>query len=640
MAAAGLTVGTALAACLPVIVSIVHGLQESFYPNGDRAVIAVRAYDVLTSHPPLVGQYSASSVLLGQPVHSAGPMLYWLLAIPAHISPGAIAVTMALANVASIIGVVLLARRRGGPVLMLGTAAAVALMARSLVPETFHDIWNPAAGVLPLMLLAFLAWSVACGDYRLLPLTIVVASFVAQCQLAFVAPSFALVAVAAGGLLAWRLLGSRGRAKQGTPRPDGAQPPEGPTAGHPPRLWPWWLGALAVGLICWSAPIVDQLIHHPGNLGLLARLPGAQGKTEGLAVGWHTVVRAVGIPPWWLRAVGDPFGRLAQVTTAPPGGSSTTWCIVLLGLLVVSAAYVAVSRRRGDVVAGAAITLVLCVTLGGVAAATPTRPSLVTSLAYALWWGSPAGMWVWLMLVWSLGLAARALVVPIRPPEEAPSASPPATGEAAGESPRGLARVRAAVARVLRASARVRRAPVRLLRPVARLRAAVGPLVPAPLARLRAGPRLRAGAAALGLAGTAAIAASVAFAEPADQDRPEYRPIRTAISSVNHALRTPERRILVTGSHSFTAFDFRAALVYALRAQGLRPFATGAKPRFGDFYDLDHHRYQVTVSVWDGFKPPGGGRVIARIGLAAAIGRQITVTVKRAPGRAAGSGRP
>jgi len=133
----------------------------------------------------------------------------------------------------------------------------------------------------------------------------------------------------------------------------------------------------------------------------------------------------------------------------------------------------------------------------------------------------------------------------------------------------------------------------------------------------------------LGLAATAGIAVSVAVAEPQDQDRPEYRPIRSAIVSVNHALAPAEHRILVTGSHSFTAFDFRAALVYALRARGLRPFATGGKPRFGDSYDPDHHHVQATVSVWDGPKPAGGGRVIARIGLRAAVGQQITVTVTR-----------
>jgi hypothetical protein len=153
---------------------------------------------------------------------------------------------------------------------------------------------------------------------------------------------------------------------------------------------------------------------------------------------------------------------------------------------------------------------------------------------------------------------------------------------------------------------------------------------------------VRAAGAALGVAAATAVGASVAFAEGPDQDKPEYQPIRSAVTSVNHALAPPDRRILVTGSHSFTAFDFRAALVYDLRARGLRPLATGGRPRFGDFYAPDHHRYQATVSVWDGPKPPGDGRVIARIGLATAVGHQITVTLIRnrpAPPRGRGRGR-
>src|SRR5437588_2267819 len=62
-------VGTAL----PVIVSTVRGMAAGYVPNGDRGVIAIRAYDVFTSNTPLIGQFSASSLLTGQPTHSPGP---------------------------------------------------------------------------------------------------------------------------------------------------------------------------------------------------------------------------------------------------------------------------------------------------------------------------------------------------------------------------------------------------------------------------------------------------------------------------------------------------------------------------------------------------------------------------------------
>src|SRR5437763_7313919 len=186
---AALTLAACVAAALPVIVSTVNGLAAGAYPNGDRGIIATRAYDVLTSHTPLVGQYSASSLVVHHPTYSLGPLLYWLLAVPSRVGgPAAMTATMGLLDAVAAAGVVLVARRRGGRVLMLVAAVAVALMCRSLVAETYHDIWNPSAGVLPLTLAIFLSWSLACGEHRLLPVAIVVASFAAQSELTYALP--------------------------------------------------------------------------------------------------------------------------------------------------------------------------------------------------------------------------------------------------------------------------------------------------------------------------------------------------------------------------------------------------------------------------------------------------------------------
>ena len=66
---------------------------------------------------------------------------------------------------------------------MFATAAAIGLMCQSLSSESLHDVWNPAAGLFPFLLLCFLCWSLACGEHRLLPLTVLVASFVTQTHL-------------------------------------------------------------------------------------------------------------------------------------------------------------------------------------------------------------------------------------------------------------------------------------------------------------------------------------------------------------------------------------------------------------------------------------------------------------------------
>src|SRR5262249_3359283 len=152
-----LTLAAGLGAALPVILSTVRAVRDGWVPEADQAIIATRAHDVLTSHMPLVGQYTIAGHVTGHVTHSLGPMLFWLLALPARFgSPTSLAWTMGAVNTLAIVGSVALARRRGGVVLMFASAIAIALMCQSLAAETFHDVWNPSAGLFPFTLLIFL----------------------------------------------------------------------------------------------------------------------------------------------------------------------------------------------------------------------------------------------------------------------------------------------------------------------------------------------------------------------------------------------------------------------------------------------------------------------------------------------------
>ena len=102
-----------LLAALPVVAALVRALAWHWYPvSDDDGVIATRALDVFSSRSPLVGQYSQASLLTGHSTFSPGPLLYWLLAIPARFGPSALVITIGLVNIASVMGVVALARRR------------------------------------------------------------------------------------------------------------------------------------------------------------------------------------------------------------------------------------------------------------------------------------------------------------------------------------------------------------------------------------------------------------------------------------------------------------------------------------------------------------------------------------------------
>jgi hypothetical protein len=376
-----------LLAAVPVLAATAHAVDIGWTASSDDGVIALRAFDVLSAHPPLVGQYSQSSPLIGEPVYSLGPMLYFLLAVPAHVGPGALPLAMGAVNAAAVVGSVLLAGSRGGRPLALATAFGLALAVRALPVEAGYEVWNCWAGLFPFTFLLFLAWSVACGAHRLLPLLAVTASYVVQVHFAYVVPALAALAVAIAGLALY------GRAR-------------------PIReLRRWVAAALALALVCWAPPLIDQAVHRPGNLVLTYRLTTDGHAKAGFEPGWNTVSRAIGVVPWWAKRVRTPTERVLEPleVTALRSLSAAAVLALLGGLLAIAS-----RRRRRDLSAALALALVLVLSMGVVAAALPTGTLGLTALSYVLVWTVPAGMWVWLAAGWSAWslLAERGLALP------------------------------------------------------------------------------------------------------------------------------------------------------------------------------------------------------------------------------------
>lgn len=544
-------------------------------PAGDQGIIATRAYDVLSVHTPLVGQYSLVSTVTGHLTYSPGPMLYWLIALPARFgSPQTIALTMGLANVLAVLGIVALARRRGGAVLMLAVALATALMCRSFMSEALHDPWNPSAGLLPFALLVFLCWSLACGDHRLLPIVALVGSFAAQCQLAFLAPTVGLLAIGSIGLAVSRRMG---RAKG--------------------RLWPWALAAAGVLAVCWTPPLIDQIEHSPGNLKLLYRAATVQTNTMGTTAGARAVIRAVGITPRWLRPPGDPFDdRLGDVSSAP-GALLTGSCVALLAALL-AAALAGVWRRRLDIVSAAAIGLWLCVALAAVAAGTPVSSFKV--LGYTLWWGSVAGMWVWLILAFCAVTLAREGIAwrreGISPRRSHPQRSQPQLSDSQRSHPQ---------------SSHPQRSHPQ-------------PSPPGP----RRGSVL---AGVLGLGAALAVGSAVAAGQPPDAHRPEYAPIASIASQLRAAKIPRASTVWLRSSLGGVASPLSQSVKFLLRREGLRVLQYGATARLGPWYEIDHRRYDYTVYAYDRTVPHDRrARVIARVRMTES-GRPRPIVVSLAP---------
>jgi hypothetical protein len=385
-----LIVVAALLVAVPVIAGLVHAFEAQYIVNGDQAVVASRAIDVLTSRMPLVGQFSTTTFIVGEPTYHPGPLLFWLLALPARVDwSGALLLTAATVNVAAAVGVLLLARRRGGNVLMAATGAGLVLALGSTRSDVVYEIWNPAAPVVPFTLLIYLCWSVACGELRLLPLAVLVASFTIHCHLAYVIPSALLLAVGVLGLVVEHRRAAR----------DGRKPMRRRQRRR------WWLAAGIVGLVCWSGPLLDQGLvlagseGEHGNLDRLLDAAGAGEETLGSDAGARSVAQTLGVLPWWLQRPQTTLGRVADVVSDP---SPATWVTAAAVLVALVALLVAGGRRRrADVVAACALSLVLCLAVFLLTSSYPKQSDRLPSYAYTSWWAASAGMFAWMTVGWS-----------------------------------------------------------------------------------------------------------------------------------------------------------------------------------------------------------------------------------------------
>ncbi len=552
-----------LAAAIPVMSSTIDAVRAGWVPAGDDGIIATRGWDVLSSHTPLVGQYSeAGLVIHGQVMHSPGPMLYWLLALPARFgSVTSLAVAMGILNTLAIIGCVALARRRGGLPLMFAAAIGIALMCQSLPAEALHDIWNPAAGLFAFLLLIFLGWSLACGEYRLLPLTVLVASFVTQTHLMYAAPSAVLLAVGLAGLCA----GALARRREGA-----ADRPRKRTL-----VWPWALAALVVAAACWTAPAIDQIENSPGNLAMIVRTAEHRGPTLGATVGWHAVVRSVGVRPWWLYVPASEWERKADVRATPSTGEADS-AIALLAALAL-AGLIGVLARRRDLTAAAVIGLGMCAAIGLQAASNPARPLLAETLGYTMWWGSELGLWVWLILAWALWLGVAGLT------------------------------------RLALTALRGRRSGRRALPARARI-------VASALASL------------LCLGAAVAVGSAVARTARPDSHAYEYRPIRALAAGIERLVPREEAIDYRLGALDLGTQPMEPAIRFLLVRHADRVLADGSYPRLGSYYELGDRPTQWIVLLRDGVRAQPHMRLAGRVRFSDQWGEEVlSAWVARAP---------
>jgi hypothetical protein len=235
---------------LPLAVALGGLHRPTWYPTDDLAQTELQVRDVGAGHPPMVGLAGRIGTLAKQGSHP-GPLSFWALwpfyeLFGAH-SWGLQAASVAL-HVLAAGGALWIALRRGGLRLALGIGVVLALLVRAYGTTTLTEAWNPYLPVMWWMVFLLAVWSVVSDDLPMLVVAVAAGSFCMQTHLPYLGIG--------GALLAGAVLYAFGRAYTARGRD--------PRAVR--RVVQWTLVAAAAGVFLWLPPLIEEVIHRPGNL--------------------------------------------------------------------------------------------------------------------------------------------------------------------------------------------------------------------------------------------------------------------------------------------------------------------------------------------------------------------------------------
>jgi hypothetical protein len=295
---------------------LIPGTPDAF-PTGDAAVIEL--YTLQASRGWWeYGPYSRWGW------HHPGPMMFYVLGVfyaAAHSHLLAVIAGGVAINLISVTTVLWAVARHASPTLAVAVTASLALYLWRM-PLLIGSAWNPHLVLLPLAALMVTASVTAAGRLSLLPLTIVMASFVTQTHIALLSSAAAATACALVAGLTAGLTGSF------TTRAAMVTAENAPARASGRDRW-FWLGvSMLIAFVLWLPPIVEQVTHDDGNFSKIARFfmtpnPGDPG------VPFMPALRV------WADAILAPFGRGLSFPAGGAMASEASTPVLVLALLTI-----------------------------------------------------------------------------------------------------------------------------------------------------------------------------------------------------------------------------------------------------------------------------------------------------------------
>lgn len=309
---------------VPAIVAGVAITRPQWFPTGDmaQAELHVRGF---WSHPPLVGAAGRIQSSAGVQGSHPGPLL-WLAMWPLYALGGstttALVASIVTVHIVTAILALWLAWRAGGAGFAVSLAATLAVIVRAGGPDVFTEPWNPWMGLLPFLVFLLASTLFLDGERWTILLAVAAGSYSLQAHTGY--------ALVVAGLLTFVMVVAVVRAARAP-----AEPPTADRRSAVLRMLAWIGAAVALGVVLWIPPLLDQLGREPGNMSILRdNFSHPDQPYLGLGeVARISVVQLNVLGPWLLG----------------PGRLDVTWYAVLGFVAFVAlwvAAVLAARRRR------------------------------------------------------------------------------------------------------------------------------------------------------------------------------------------------------------------------------------------------------------------------------------------------------
>lgn len=274
---------------VPFVVALVALSRARYFPVLDLAQTELRIRDVGSGNFPMVGLPGRIGGFL-EGSHP-GPLSFWALwPVYALLGSTAWAMTAAAAflNFLAIGAALWIAQRRAGLVLLVAVGAVLGALVCLYGPSHLTQPWNPYLPMLWFVVFLLAVMSVLDEDLPMLPVAIFAGTFCVQTHISYAA------LVGGLGLVVAIVLALR-FARAGA---DGA---------YRRRVLTWTLGGVALGVLLWLAPVVQELTNDRGNLTIIWEY-FTKPPLDPIGPGRGVELLLVHLNPWRLLAGQDASG--------------------------------------------------------------------------------------------------------------------------------------------------------------------------------------------------------------------------------------------------------------------------------------------------------------------------------------------